>query len=859
MQIRIIIKPARPTSDAVRRHEPLTFGIPLPREAARGAERWSLVGVDGGLVPVQTRVLEAWPGGSVRWMLVDAQSDLDLSMDGALVLTSSAGAHAPRPQREVSIVDERDGVVVDTGAARFGIRRGGAFPFDEVIIQDRAIIDPAANGLIVTDDSGAVCSTQIEQIVVEERGPLRSSVRIDGTIRGASGAKTLGLSARVDFFAGLPTVRLRVCLTNPKRARHRGGFWDLGDQGSVYVKDVSLVFALRSSGAPATVGCSPELGAPWEQFATPFELYQDSSGGENWKSPNHKNRRRQIPNSFRGYRLRSAGSARNGLRATPAVSVTQGTSQIAVTVPQWWENFPKAIDVDTSSLTLRLFPGQYADVHEIQGGEQKTHECFVSYAPDGVTAQPLEWCRARPFVCVDPDWCLRSEAVPFLAPMAEDHQSLVNAAIEGPDRFECKREVVDEYGWRHFGEIYGDHEAVRHVGPAPLVSHYNNQYDPMAGFAYRCLATADSRWWGMMSDLAGHVVDIDVYHTANDKSAYNHGLFWHTYHYGDADTATHRTHPRTAQGRTHGGGPSAGHNYTTGLMLHHFLTGDETSRQTVIDLAEYVIAIDDGRKTVLRWLDSGYTGLATMSASPDYHGPGRGPANSLNALVDGHRLTGETRFLEKAEQLIRRVIHPNEDIDRRHLDVPEQRWFYTMFLQSLGKYLQHKAERGEEDEMYGYARASLLHYARWMADHEYPYLDKPEKLEFPTETWAAQDIRKSDVFYFAAVHAAADERQRFVERGRFFFTESIGRLRRMPTRTLARPVIVVLTSGLLHSWWESHPAAPAPRTLASREFGAAEEFVPQKTRAKRRLKWIGGSGIVLLLVAAFLLVVSRWR
>jgi hypothetical protein len=81
----------------------------------------------------------------------------------------------------------------------------------------------------------------------------------------------------------------------------------------------------------------------------------------------------------------------------------------------------------------------------------------------------------------------------------------------------------------------------------------------------------------------------------------------------------------------------------------------------------------------------------------------------------------------------------------------------------------------------------------------------------------------------------------------------------MPTRTLARPVIVVLTSGLLHSWWESHPAAPAPRTLASREFGAAEEFVPQKTRAKRRLKWIGGSGIVLLLVAAFLLVVSRWR
>ena len=33
--------------------------------------------------------------------------------------------------------------------------------------------------------------------------------------------------------------------------------------------------------------------------------------------------------------------------------------------------------------------------------------------------------------------------------------------------------------------------------------------------------------------------------------------------------------------------------------------------------------------------------------------------------------------------------------------------------------------------MYAYARASLLHYARWMADHEVPYLSRPERLEYP--------------------------------------------------------------------------------------------------------------------------------
>ena len=47
-----------------------------------------------------------------------------------------------------------------------------------------------------------------------------------------------------------------------------------------------------------------------------------------------------------------------------------------------------------------------------------------------------------------------------------------------------------------------------------------------------------------MHELAVHVRDIDVYHTDEDKSAYNHGLFWHTVHYVDAGTSTHRSYPR---------------------------------------------------------------------------------------------------------------------------------------------------------------------------------------------------------------------------------------------------------------------------------------------------------------------------
>ena len=122
---------------------------------------------------------------------------------------------------------------------------------------------------------------------------------------------------------------------------------------------------------------------------------------------------------------------------------------------------------------------------------------------------------------------------------------------------------------------------------------------------------------------------------------------------------------------------------------------------------------------------------ASATQSPDYHGPGRGAGHSIKALLDGHRLTGERRFLDKAEQLIRRCVHPADDIDRLDLLDAERRWLYTVFLQALGKYLDDKTERGEIDAMYAYARAALLHYARWMAQHERPYLDQPREPGVP--------------------------------------------------------------------------------------------------------------------------------
>ena len=111
-------------------------------------------------------------------------------------------------------------------------------------------------------------------------------------------------------------MRFDLTVHNPRRASHPGGLWDLGDAGSVFFRDLSL--GLRLRGAAPRVRWTAESGTLADQTgAATLELYQDSSGGENWQSKNHVNRKGEVPLAFRGYRLRRDGVEETGLRASP--------------------------------------------------------------------------------------------------------------------------------------------------------------------------------------------------------------------------------------------------------------------------------------------------------------------------------------------------------------------------------------------------------------------------------------------------------------------------------------------------------------------------------------------------------------
>ena len=824
-----------------RRGEPVSIGISCPRGSVSRSVRWALTDQRGRQSPVQTTVLDRWGDGSVRWMLAEFQADLDVGAPSFYALAPDDSADDL--SQSITIEQAGDVLRVTTGAAIIDVPRVGFAFISAVDVNGAPLLE--STRVVAEDDAGCQYQFSIQRALIERAGPLRAVVRLDGAMVGGARDAWLDATMRLHFFAGLGTVKAEFTVTNPRAAKHPGGVWDLGDPGSVLIRDLSIQ-VVPVARDHADVWGSLDRGDHMEPAGARFAVHQESSGGQNWNHINHLTRDNRIAPRFRGFRAIRDGREVQGLRATPIASIGGGDTRLSVAMPYFWEVFPKAIEADARHCAVAMFPRAYGDLHELQGGERSTLAFAVCFGRDTVAAEPLAWIRSPLRIAAD---AIAYRQAGAWAPLgagsvlaAEGYESLINTAARGPESFKERREVIDEYGWRNFGDLYADHEGA-------LVSHYNNQYDAVAGFVTRYLQTGDHRWWALADELAGHVADIDLYHTARDRAAYSGGYFWHTQHYQPAGTATHRAYSKRSG--SSGGGPCSEHNYTTGLMLHYFLTGTERSRAAVIQLANWVIDMDDGSKSRFRWIDRRDTGMATVTRSPDFHGPGRGAGNSINALIDAHRLTGEPRYLEKAEKLIARVAHPDDDPEAIHPLDAENRWSYTVFLQVLGKYLEHRADRGLIDAHYTYARAVLVKYAMWMCANERPYLETPEKLEFPNETWAAQDIRKAAVFEFAARHVGDEGlRASLMARADQFVDYSISALTQSPTGRLTRPLVLLLAYGFQRPMFDLKSVA-APRIARSFQ---RQPFTPLRQRLAKRLAWAGAGLSAAALVLLVLLI-----
>ena len=825
----------RERAGIARAGDAIRTGVPLARGALAHPSACSLEADDGRAVPAQFKVLAAWPDGSVRWLLVDAVVDVAAGQDANFTLRatrSNSGAGG------IDVQELADRVRIDTHRTVFDIPRNGNGTFATVSIDGKPVLDAQGICLRARGRAGAALDVRFTDARVEEGGPVRATLLCSGTL-AQRGTEVARLTLRLVFLLDSAAVRIECEVWNPRAARHIGGLWDLGDAGSIKLSDLSV--ELRPAQVPKSLEWQATPGA-WKSAApNGWSLYQDSSGGDRWNSPNHVDAAGEPTVSFRGFRAQDGQGAPlgEGARATPSLRLAGEWGFITATVEKFWQNFPKALRFRDGTLGIGLFPGETAAGFELQGGEKKRHVALVEFGGDSA-ARAITALHAPLEVSLDPAAAAATGAVGYLLPASRDRNAryleYVASLVDGPNSVTAKRELIDEYGWRNFGDLYADHEAVHHKGPEPYISHYNNQYDFVYGAGMQFLRTAEHRWRELMVDAARHLIDIDIYHTSEDKAGFSGGQFWHTDHYQPAATSTHRTYSRKNANGPYGGGPSNEQNYSSGLLQYYYLSGDPEAAAAIRTLADWVIAMDDGSRTLLGLVDDGPTGLASKSRDADFHKPGRGAGNSINALLDAYAVSSERRYLAFAEQLVLRVIHPADDVASLGLDQPETRWSYVVFLQVLGKYLDRKLEWGETDYAFWYSRAALLAYARWMLEHEQPYKDVLHKVELPTETWPAHDVRKTHAFHVAARYAPAAERAGFSAKAEFYFERCLADLLAFPTAYVTRPQVILCTYGVVHGYYQDDPHVADLGPEPQYDFGQPLHFETQGARLKTTLR-----------------------
>ena len=189
----------------------VTWGVPWPEGKYPKDTSFELKTATGDPVPVQSWPLATWPDGSLKWSAhaIGAQSGL---ADGLVLEAGTAAA----PSRGVTVTEDEKSVTVNTGVIECMIAKAGETMI-ESISRDGKVL--AENGRLVCIERNAAempadgtwkqtsYTGEIEKVTVEQRGPVRVVVKIEGKHSGV-GKKWLPFVVRLYFYAGGDAVRV---------------------------------------------------------------------------------------------------------------------------------------------------------------------------------------------------------------------------------------------------------------------------------------------------------------------------------------------------------------------------------------------------------------------------------------------------------------------------------------------------------------------------------------------------------------------------------------------------------------------------------------------------------------------------
>lgn len=211
-------------SGVTRTGEGVRSGVPVPRHAGLlSTSDLRLLDQNGAPVPARFSVLGRWGAGPadttapLRWVLVDFATDVAASATNRFTLTQGGpGPALPA----LNIVETTTNITVTTGPARFAVSktRGSLLEAawldlngDTTFSAGEQIISPAndtGSFVVATNTEFRANNTAPLSVLVDDNGPGRATVRIEGFHRDSGTNQFLRYVTRLTFFAGQSYVHV---------------------------------------------------------------------------------------------------------------------------------------------------------------------------------------------------------------------------------------------------------------------------------------------------------------------------------------------------------------------------------------------------------------------------------------------------------------------------------------------------------------------------------------------------------------------------------------------------------------------------------------------------------------------------
>lgn len=694
---------------------PVTRGVPIPEGMLRGTEGLAVVNPDGDRIPAQFRVLGRWADGSVKWVLVDFQANAGSSGRATYHLTDDTGDEAPAPRQpttgnsttypSVRVEETENDLHVDTGVLRFRVDRHRYRLFHAVALGDAQRSDPtradtqradtqladtqhiepghaecgrdragdawarisesASDGRLARRlyGPGGLCRASLAGdaciVTVEERGPLRTVIRLEGALEADlpmhhyGGYWPIRCITRIHAYAGQAFLRIlqtHVFTCSPRE---------------VEIEDLALDVPTPFSGS-----------GPDYAFGLNGIVTGTLDHGERLRVAQKKDGQVQVMHGRPG--VESAIAEDEACEGWATLG--DGTSGVGVACLHLAEEFPRAIemtgegrmtvyarhDPDGSRLSLARYAEEVA-WHEGEGmyadgtGIAKTTECYVLYFEEDSREEAVETLRcalSQPHVSVSPEWMDRCGTAGGFAASTSvdcDRPGIPAASNPAPERGSrpksdrtpqispemirsAERMLTGFADWlvrnirlgRWYGYLdYGDVRATWDEAEDDWKSQgrwgwCNSEWDPRHAIWIQYQRTADPRYFALAEAMTRHSMDVDTCHWHPFRpymvgGCYRHGVD----HYSDE--------------------PCASHTFIDNWINHYHLTGDGRTLEVLREAGAFFLRY--------RWTED-----------PAFSFSLRSIANVLRGLLYVYEATGEDRFLHRAEEVYAIIARgQNED------------------------------------------------------------------------------------------------------------------------------------------------------------------------------------------------------